>query len=334
MKSMLKKIILATLLFYSSAAVSGVAAAEDKLTLTVTPPLFQLTIGRGENWSSNLKVVNTNSYDLTVYASLMDFQANGEEGQAKLIPADTGNSTSSVQTLARWIEIARGPVLVPAAKSVEIPFMVRIPEQAEPGGYYAAILVGTSPMADKTKGPMVTVASMVSTLLLVRVNGDIREEGSIREFSADKFFSSNPDISFNLRFANDGNVHLQPQGEITIYTMWGKEAGKIPINQQGEFGNVLPHSVRKFVFDWRGENNFFDAGRYSALISLAYGQEARSAASQVAYFWVVPLKPILAILAGAGLFILFILLIVRVYVRRSLRAVERRLKVSTKVRHK
>ncbi len=318
---MTKKIIFSALLLYSLLAVSGVWAAEDKLSLTVTPPLFQLTIGRGESWTSNLKVVNTNSYDLTIYASLMDFQANGEEGQGKLIPVLENGPALASSTLARWIEIGKGPRIVSAGKSAEIPFTVTIPENAEPGGHYAAILVGTQPLADKTKGAMVTVASMVSTLFFVRVNGDIREEGVIREFTVDKNFSSYPDVSFGLRFENTGNVHLRPQGEITVYTMWGKEVGKIPVNQQGDFGNVLPHSTRKFIFAWRGEDNFFDAGRYSAVAALSYGQEARSNVSSVTYFWVVPFKPILAILGGAILFILFTLFIVRAYVRRSLRSV-------------
>ena len=60
------------------------AHAFDKLILTITPPLFQMAIGPGEVWRSDLKVVNTNSYDLTVYASTMNFGSGRRRGSRQI----------------------------------------------------------------------------------------------------------------------------------------------------------------------------------------------------------------------------------------------------------
>ncbi len=294
------------------------AMAEQKLILTVTPPLFQLNIGPGEFWASSLKVVNTNPYDLTLYASTMNFEASGEVGQGKFIPLVRDDPEAASITLAHWIEIESGPFLVPREKSIEIPFSVRIPQNAPPGGHYAAILVGTRPPREVEKGASIQVSSFVSSLIFVRIKGEVVESGDIREFFSEHTFYQKPDVTFTLRFENKGNVHLQPQGDITIYNMWGKERGKIPINQKTDFGNVLPKSVRKFVFEWQGEESFFEAGRYKAVATLTYGKEARQNISQTTYFWVVPLTPVAGILGGLALFILIMTLAIRAYIKRAL----------------
>lgn len=296
----------------------SIIEAEEGLTLTVTPPLFQLTIGPGEFWSSSLKVVNTNSYDLTLYASVMNFEANGEGGGGKFIPIIEDDSEESVNSLAQWIEVSKKPIFVSKEKSVEIPFSVRIPKDAPPGGHYAAILVGTQPLSGKSEGPVIRVSSLISSLLFVNIKGDIREEGNIREFSSEKTFYQEPKVDFTLRFENIGNVHLQPQGDITIYNMWGKERGKILINQKSHFGNVLPKSVREFVFKWRGENNLFEVGRYKAITTLSFGKEARQNIFRATYFWVVPLKPTLGILGSFIAFILFMAWAIRAYIKKAL----------------
>lgn len=321
------------LIFYTSAP----ARAEEKLSLTITPPLFQLAIGPGEVWQSSLKVVNTNPYDLTVYASLMDFEAQGEDGQGRFIPILEKNSFSLPPTasLASWIKISNEPIVVPTEKSMDIPFSVSVPSDAQPGGHYAAILIGTAPLAGAPSGSVIKISSAVSSLFFARVKGDILEEGNIREFFTKKIFYQQPDVEFVLRFENSGNVHLLPQGEIVIYDMWGKEKGRIPINQNSDsFGNVLPRSVRKFNFLWQRDESIWEAGRYTAVATLSFGQNERQNISYTTSFWFVPLKPVLLIFGILVLIVLFTFLIIRSYIRRSLARLERKLKISTKAYHK
>jgi len=298
-------------------------AAEEKLTLSVTPPLFQLNIGPGEFWASSVRTINTNPYELTLYASVMNFEAQGETGQGKITPIVEEDPGASGNSLAHWIEISKDPIIVPRETSAEIPFSVRIPPNAPPGGHYAAILVGTRPLHDPNEGSSIRVSSLVSSLLFVRVRGEVIEEGNIREFLTDKTFYQEADVTFTLRFENEGNVHLKPQGDISIYNMWGKERGKLFINHKTNFGNVLPKSTRKFIFEWKGEENFFEAGRYKAVTVLTFGKEARQNVSRTTYFWVVPLKPILAILGSFILFLTFAVFVIRLYIKRSIAVVQR-----------
>lgn len=290
------------------------ASAQESLSVTVTPPMIQLTIGPGETWASSLKIVNTNSYDLTYYANPVDFAAEGEEGKGSFVPLlDAG-----APTLGNWIEISKDPIFVPRGTSKEIPFTVRIPADAAPGGHYAAILVGTTPGDEATEGSTVKISSYVSSLLFVRIKGDVDERARIREFRTASWFYQNPKATFLLRFENLGNTHLRPQGEITLYNMWGKERGRVQLSQKSTFGNVLPESIRRFSFMWEGEESLFDIGRYSAVVTLSYGEDQKQNTSATAYFWVVPVVPVSITLGSALTFVLLIAWLIRRYIRRTL----------------
>lgn len=305
-------------------------ADEGTLSVTVTPPLFQLTIGPGESWSSVLKIVNNNTYDVTYYASPMDFEADGEQGKGRFLPLveDRNSSTSAKATLGYWVDISSDPILIPRGTSGEIPFTVTVPENASPGGHYAAILVGTKPGEEEISGPMMRISSFVSSLLFVRIKGEVVERARIREFLSKKRLYETPQADFLLRFENTGNTHLKPRGDIVLYNMWGKERGKVAINQVNNFGNVLPGTIRKFEFSWQGAGNMLDIGRYSAVVTLAYGEEGKHNLSATTYFWVVPLIPVGSVLASIIFFLLSLAWLIRRYVRRALAIEKSRLGLS------
>lgn len=307
-----------SLLFVFWGGLATQVKAEESLTLSVTPPLFQLTIGPGEFWASSVKVVNVNPYDLTVYASLVNFEPSGEEGRGKLTPVIGGDPQTQANTLATWIEVTKEAITVPKESSAEVPFTVRIPADAPPGGHYAAILIGTQPLGGAAKGATIQVSSYVTSLFFVRVNGEVIEAGGIQKFSADRTLYGKADVTFTLRFENRGNVHLQPQGYITIANVWGKEVAMISINERTEFGNVLPKSARKFTFSWQGDIGLLGAGIYRAVATLAYGQEARENVSAMAYFWVIPPVPTALTFGGIIGLLSLVTSVTRISIRRAL----------------
>jgi hypothetical protein len=290
--------------------------AQQSLTLSISPSLFDMSVNPGQEWRSTLRIINVNDYDLTVYIDVVNFMPQGESGDGRFLPIE-GDKGDGV-TLAEWFSITKEAVVIPREQSKEVPFSVRVPFEASPGGHFAAILVGTKPPTPEPGQAKVQTSQMVTSLFFARVAGDIKELGSIREFTTVDTYLGSPEATFDLRFENKGNVHLQPQGEITITNMWGQERGIIPINQSSQFGNVLPNSIRKFTFSWKGEWSFSDIGRYTAKATLAYGTEARQFSSSETYFWVIPFKLLFGILIGLALFIALITWFVRLYVRHML----------------
>jgi hypothetical protein len=297
-------------------AVPFLTAAQESLTLSVTPTLFQMSAAPGQSWQSSVRVINSNSFPLTVYAEPVNFAPQGELGQGKFLPVF--ETVTEGTTLAEWITLdSQAAHVIPAEQSYEIPFTVTVPESAPPGGHFAAILIGTRPPAESGQLAVQT-SQVVTSLFFVRLEGEVTESGTIRTFSVADRVVSTPAAEFSVRFENTGNVHLQPQGHITIYNMWGKERGQIPINTQTHFGNVLPRSVRNFSFTWEGEPSFSDIGRYRAEVALAYGQDVRKFQNMETDFWVIPLRPLLITLLSFFGIVTLLWWIIRAYIRRML----------------
>ncbi len=315
MISISKKLILLSSFLFVVLALPFFVLAQNSLTLSVTPPLFQLSAVPEQVWQSNIKVINSNSFPITVYANPVNFAPVGEEGRGQFIPVFEAETKG--QTLAEWITVSKDAIEIPPESSTEVNFTVNVPKDAAPGGHFAAILVGTKP-PEKDTAMAVRTAQVVSSLFFLSIDGDVQEKASIREFSVNDSFIDKPQVNFLLRLQNDGNVHIRPQGEIKIFNMWGKERGVIPINHGSNFGNVLPDTIRKFNFSWTGQTSLADIGRYKAVVTLGFGSKDRQTISQEVFFWVVPVKlTILTILILITL-IMLIRWAIKSYVRRML----------------
>jgi hypothetical protein len=291
------------------------AQSERGLSLSVTPTLFQMAASPSQKWDSTVKVINNNSFEITVYANVVNFAPQGETGEGKFIPVVKEVTEGS--TLAEWITVPQEAIIIPPQQSYSIPVTVHVPDDATPGGHFAAILVGTRPQ-DKSESFQVRTSQLVTSLFFVRIAGDVDETGSIREFRTVEKFVDSPRADFEVRFENKGNVHLQPQGEIVITNMWGKERGIIPINHKTHFGNVLPQSIRKFDFSWKGESSISDIGRYRAALTLGYGEEEKNFVTSYAYFYVVPFKALAIVLGSLLLIGLALSWMIKAYIRRML----------------
>ena len=294
----------------------AVTFAQPAVSLSISPTLFEISASPAQSWSSNLRVINSNPFEIRVFTDVVNFVPQGESGQGTFVPVFAEESEG--QSMAEWISLAATEYVVPAEQSAQIPFTIEVPEDAAPGGHFAAILIGTKAQRSTTGEPNVETSQVVSSLLFLRVAGDIVEDGSIREFSSERAVYEAPEVTFDLRFENKGNVHLQPQGDIKIVNMWGQERGVIPVNRQSLFGNVLPESIRKYRFTWSGEWSLADIGRYTAIATLAYGADERQFVTGQANFWVIPWK----VLGGIAFVLLgFILLFtwaIKLYVRKML----------------
>lgn len=317
MTSILNKIsrtILLALILLAPVAVFAQGA--ESQTLSVSPTLFEMQASRGQTWVSQLRVINVNDYPITVYPQAVNFAPLGEDGRGDLIPVFEAETQG--QTLAEWITVPTDPIVIQPQATAEVQLQVKVPEDAAPGGHYAAVLVGTKPPTDGSDLSQVQTAQFVTSLFFVRVAGEVFESGDIREFSTEKGIVQKPEAALYMRFENTGNVHVQPQGDIKIFNMWGKERGFIPINHQTHFGNVLPQSIRKFSFTWKGDTAIYDIGRYKAVATLGYGEDGKKFVTSTTYFWVIPYTTILITLLVLFIGIKITLWLIRRYIDRML----------------
>ncbi|RLC38045.1 hypothetical protein DRH27_03220 [Candidatus Falkowbacteria bacterium] len=298
--------------------------AQDSFTLSITPPLIKNNASPGEKWRSSIKIVNNNSRKIDAYAQVLDFKSGSESGTVEFIKNPNDSSEQAQHLLSGWVEVEPGPYAIEAYESRDIGFTINIPESAEPGGHYAAILIGTKPPEDKIKGSAIKISSLLGSLILLNVNGDAIESGRIREFSTDKKCYNKPDINFSVRFENTGSVHIQPQGEIKIFNFLGKEKKIIPINHYTKLGNILPNSIRKWDFNWTADSSIWEMGRYRAELVFGYGENARQSTDQAIHFWIINIKILLIIFSSVLFVFLLFLFFVKAYIKRAIKLTQGR----------
>jgi len=294
----------------------GFVSAQSAVTLSVSPTLFEMTASPSQTWTSTVRVINSNSFPIQIYTDVVNFAAAGESGQGTMIPVLETETNGG--TLAEWINVTESELLIPAEQTVAIEFTIDVPSDAPPGGHYAALLIGTRSFGDTEGAAQVETSQVVTSLLFLSVAGDIDESGMIRDFTANQIITEQPEAAFSLRFENTGNVHLQPQGDITITNMWGKERGLVPINKNSQFGNVLPNSIRQYNFAWSGDWSFADIGRYTAIATVAYGDQQRQFVSSQTSFWVIPWRALLLVTVIFSGLIWCVVWGIKLYIRRML----------------
>src|SRR3989338_3923931 len=98
MKKIIPKInavIISTILFgfFSAFATFG----NEPIAFTITPSLFKINLGPGENWDSGLKISNNNPASLTIYVSAVNLSD-------KSVPILNQDSEIYENSLANWIK--------------------------------------------------------------------------------------------------------------------------------------------------------------------------------------------------------------------------------------
>jgi len=281
--------------------------ASQALALTLSPARLEISGNPGQTLSADLILINTEAQPQTYYSSYAAFEAEGETGAPKFVEGATDG-------LSTWMS-APSSVTLQGLETKKVQLVIRIPKDADPGGNFAAIFWSTQQPAG-AGGSQVSIGAKLGTLVLLRVNGDVKEGGALLSYgTADNqsFFTSLP-VSFTYRFQNSGNDRVKPAGTISINNILG--IGAATINANDKDGNVLPQSIRKFTALWSKQqtdpsapavtgywNNVvnewhnFAFGRYSAHLDVTYGT-ANTRVTGTAVFWVIPWHLLLLILLG------------------------------------
>lgn len=299
---------------------NNVAIAQET-GLKLSPARFEELVEPGDVLQKKIKITNQSDAPKTLYAYLRDFKAEGEGGSVKLyIPG-----TEEGSFLASWINIDVNGVEFKPREEKEVSFTIVVPDSAGPGGYYGAILFGPdAPKLDinsEDKGAGMSIVHQVASLILLQVNGDVNETAQVREFNTNKDFYNTPfDVDFTVRIENNGNVHVKPQGSISVENMFGKEVANVIVNDGGS--NVLPGLIRVLNEKWSDDMGF---GRYKATLGLTYGTSAKIGGEGKKtlfgekYFWIIPWGIVGPVLTVFGILVVLLIIFVKFYKNKAIK---------------
>lgn len=164
--------------------------------------------------------------------------------------------------LASWIEFQEDQIVLSEyGDEAEIFFTINVPEDAEPGGKYAAIfpldLGGDRAIQDAiASAPQVGINGAPGPLVLLNVDGDqsvniFTEDlftSNIKE-SKTKFFFNTP-VNITALLKNNGNVYAKPRGAVYIYTGDTIVDPIATLELNGTSSYILGNSTRQFSTTW------------------------------------------------------------------------------------
>ncbi len=296
----------------------GLAVITPARATTLSPLILEYELDPGQAETQMIKLYNETPDDLLLNGYIEVFTPRGENGEVNIVPPTVANQAVT------WAKLPLNSVALNPDEKAQSPLIISVPKNAQPGGYYLAVMWETA-SGPKIKKSQVGVKSRVGTLVFLKVKGQAKEELKVLDLklTANKNFYSNLPVDFTARLENSGNIHLQPQGFLIIKDAFGRVVDTVQFNP--DKGNIMPQSVKRFALDWQAEKNGeqksawqalkneisrFKLGRFSAKLEIEYGDSRTRINSEEVSFWVVPWKVVLGILG---------LILAVVIVRRLLR---------------
>jgi len=274
---MIKKIVSTFVLtvFVLTLSASSLVSAQQS-GLQISPLTFNFETDKGDRAEGKIVVTNLNNEAINYQIEAEDFAKVSDEGA----PSFAGVVASEdLSTLSSWIEFL-GEVSgqIAAMDSIDVNFVIDIPENAEPGGHYAAIFAKQTnePEEGNTE---IGVSSRVGTLILVSVPGDVSKEVKISEFDPPSFLWRGP-VDFTMKVENIGSVHYDSEATITIEPILGTDS-EIAMGTH----TIIPGNARNYEGSW---NKRFPFGRYKAIAQATNGDGEVISTEKV--IWALPLE--------------------------------------------
>lgn len=276
--------------WYTSDFISGDIKAGD---FVIGPGKIELTIKPGESVTKMISVTNRIADNKTFELMVEDMSGSADPSQAVVLLGDQNGPYS----LKDYFAFPDKNFTLALGERAQIPVTITIPSNAEPGGYYGAVLV-TTVQSSLAEGSNVNtpVIARIGTLFFITVPGKFEKSGAMTEFSTipNKFLFTKGPINLGILFENTGSIHLAPYGEVKVNNLFGEEVGFVEI----EPWFVLPKSQRLRELSWDRE---LLLGRYTMTANINRGYDD-VIDTKVIHVWVLPWQFML------GVFVLIFIL--------------------------
>lgn len=277
--------------------------AQTVIPLTVSPARQTIQINPGSTEKTTVNFFNHSNIPIAGNIKVVDFIVKDKSGSPFLVE---DISIPTKYSAASWIKTSQEKVIIAANDSVKINVSISVPENANPGGRYAAIYfepTGTFPntneFAVQKEGEQLTTSRLVG-LINIRINGPIVEEAAIKSFEVPSFLEYGP-VTARLEIYNNGSYHITPQGKISLTNSRGKIIEEYSLEEK----NIFPENSRTYE---TALGNKIMIGKFKVNLVAIYGESGRTlSATQVV--WLFPWKIALAIALAIAITVLIIVLL-------------------------
>lgn len=200
---------------------------------------YEWNLDPGASASDTVVITNLGAEPLSLALSAADIVTT-PSGDVTLADDDA-------DPLAReWVALAAQEVTLRPQETVEVPFDIAPPANAEPGDYAVAVLASVARPVSGDQGQAAMLDVRVGARLYLRVIGDLRSELAISDLTVERdaeWWNPLPaPTTSDFVVTNEGNVRLDASAVVTLTGPFGWELGRTEVR---ELPQLLPgDSVR------------------------------------------------------------------------------------------
>lgn len=243
-----------------------VASPADATSVQLASPLREVvTVAPGGSYKGEIVLVNGSNQATTVQVSQVDFMPT-EEGVGYPEPGSLPRSN------ARWLEVSRGDVQIPAGAEVVVPYSIKVPNDPSlAGSYWSMILLTPSDAASVQETQEGEVQATVRTQFRYGVSvvtnlGDSGESGL--SFENPQFVRPEDGAAAHLQVSlkNTGERLLNPKVQLELFDAGGTQVDRFETQAE----RIFPGTSVRQDFDL----GTLAPGEYTAVMIADAGGEA------------------------------------------------------------
>ncbi len=210
----------------------------------VSPGKTEMVIKPGETSVKNVTITNRFQQQMRFILKVEDFTSPDKLGELIKFLGDEKGPYS----LKDYITLDTYEIVLQPGDRANIPVVISIPMDAQPGGLYGAIMFSYESMdpleeerlkEEEVRGG-VSYETRIANLFFIRIPGDVKEEGVLKSFKSDNRWYRSAPVNFNWSYENSGNVYNTPYGVVEITNLYGMMVEQISIDPY----YVMPNSER------------------------------------------------------------------------------------------
>lgn len=227
---------LCSTLLVTGAAFSAPVSAVDAESMTISPVALPHTVDAGSTVQDKFTVINDGNteYDFIVYAapySVSNYSYNPDYISLK-------DNTDAFQ----WVQFDQTSWTLKPGDRIDIPYTLRIPADAAPGGHYGVLFAETQPT--EADGTQILRKKRIGTVLQMTVNGDYITAGKTTDTMID-WIQFSPPLTAIARIENTGNVDFKATTIMRAKDVFGNTK-----YQAASENTVYPKTIRDVKPAW------------------------------------------------------------------------------------
>jgi hypothetical protein len=228
------------------------------ISISVLPPILDLSVPSGEKKEFSLTIKNLGASRVEVSPAVMDLVLS-PTGAA--LPVGPGEGAPSC---AAWVSMDGSDFSLGAGESAVRDVVLEVPRGVA-GGAYCVIAFEAHEAKSDVPGPSLNISARTGAIIMETASRRSRRSGEIIDIKTSRGAGS--ELGVVAMFKNTGEIHLSIRPSCVIRNSEGRVIDRLKAD--AGTGTVLPGGVRQIRGDWDNKRKMVP-GTYTAEVSVDF----------------------------------------------------------------